>query len=811
MRTTVDYGIDLGTSNSAIAKQEGLNTQLIEGRDGSLVPSIVHVDADSVISVGNAALARRFSDPLNTSVEFKRLMGTDKTVTFPSSGRRMTPVELSAEVLKCLIRRAEDQDGSEINAAIVTIPAMFQLPQCEATREASKLAGLKYAPLLQEPIAAAIASMGNADLREGYWLIYDLGGGTFDASLVRARNGRLQVLDHDGDNHLGGKDFDRVLARHAAEIIRTDHGASWFRRTDTSLAKSFELLRMEAERVRIALSGAESEEFFIKQLVVNNQGEKVDVRFVLNRSDLEAFLRPIVTRTTTLCREVLKRNGLTADKLKRMVLVGGPTLTPYICEIIESELGIEARHYVDPTQAVAVGAAIYASTQRIPSDVRKTGEVSKSIEFDLSYEAMTNDSNPLVAGRLIGGSEPGAWHIQISSLSGDYVSDRLPLREDRTFIAKIPLAAESLNVFSIKAYRDNVEIRDAGERFTILHGTSIAKPVLSQSVGVVLAGNSVCWYLRKGVFLPARETISHATTLHLSRGHEGMAVQIPLIQGEAEKGDRNTIVGVLEIRATNITRDLPVGSEVQVTLTVDEHSITSAEAYIPLLNQKFQEVVKFGIETRESSEIRQGITDERERLRELERLADKLSDPMDDELDDRVRFIEDLLEDGGSDDLNQADQMLRGVTKLIDSLETKGKEGSLIEQFESTRQGILGFIQGKNNEQSSRLSALSDEFVNALERGDHVLADAKWRAAKDLQYEIWQETPEYWIAIFEHLSEAVLKTANSAQGLVAIDRGKAAINSKNYNKLVEVCIELSRLLPDDKQTELPASIQAHIR
>src|SRR6185295_8461316 len=237
--------------------------------------------------------------------------------------------------------------------------------QCEATREASKLAGLLHAPLLQEPIAAAIASSGSPDLREGYFLIYDLGGGTFDLSLVRSRAGRLQVLDHDGDNHLGGKDFDRLLARRAAELVRSEGRLGEFRRSIPAFAPAFELLKVEAERVRISLSQSETAEFHVDQLV-NVDDDRVSVRFVLTRDELEELIRPTILRTTALCRRMLERNGLSPAELKRLVLVGGPTLTPCLPSLLESELGIEARHFVDPSQAVAIGAAIYASTQRVP-------------------------------------------------------------------------------------------------------------------------------------------------------------------------------------------------------------------------------------------------------------------------------------------------------------------------------------------------------------------------------------------------------------------------------------------------------------
>src|SRR4051794_21523949 len=185
MRATIDFGIDLGTSNSAIALQEGTRPRLLPGADGEvLLPSVVHVGGDGTVRVGADAVARRAADPANTASEFKRQMGTGTTTTFPASGRSLSAVEMSAEILRNLARRAEPFEGGPLRAAVITVPAMFQLAQCEATRQAAALAGIEHAPLLQEPIAAALAHSGAGHTRDGHWLVYDLGGGTFDVSLV---------------------------------------------------------------------------------------------------------------------------------------------------------------------------------------------------------------------------------------------------------------------------------------------------------------------------------------------------------------------------------------------------------------------------------------------------------------------------------------------------------------------------------------------------------------------------------------------------------------------------------------------------
>ena len=182
-----------------------------------------------------------------------------------------------------------------------------------------------------------------------------------------------------------------------------------------------------------------------------------------------------------------------------------------------------------------------------------------------------------------------------------------------------------VNVFRIEASRQGFPLETLPSRFTILHGMSVAKPPLSQSVGVMLADNSVCWYLQKGTVLPARNTVTHATVAPLKRGESGDAIKVPVVQGESDRADRrDKIIGILCVSAEHIARDLPVGTEIQVTLSVDEFSRTEARGYVPLLDRWFDEIVKFEAEEKSADEIKNSLVEQQERLRLLEQKAAEL-------------------------------------------------------------------------------------------------------------------------------------------------------------------------------------------
>ena len=208
-RNTIDFGIDLGTTNSEIAVVDKGQVHVIRnGFRDEITPSAVRIDRKGSIIVGKLAFNQRVDDKENTHTQFKRLMGSQQILDFPNSGRHMKPEELSAEVLKSLRQDVLREIGEEMTASVITIPALFEIPQCDATRRAAESAGITCSPLLQEPIAAALAYGFQAESLDGFLLVYDLGGGTFDASLIRTVEGRLRVIDHAGDNFLGGKDFD---------------------------------------------------------------------------------------------------------------------------------------------------------------------------------------------------------------------------------------------------------------------------------------------------------------------------------------------------------------------------------------------------------------------------------------------------------------------------------------------------------------------------------------------------------------------------------------------------------------------------
>ncbi|MEO7730316.1 MAG: Hsp70 family protein, partial [Kofleriaceae bacterium] len=395
--TPLYVGIDLGTTNSAAAVFDGERVNVVRNAQGATVtPSVVRLDKQGRVTVGTRA--RRFleQDPSNTAAEFKRLMGTGKPIDFPAAGAARTPEQLSAEVLKALRQDITDQLNVSIERAVISVPALFELPQSAATSEAARLAGFARVELLQEPIASALAAGWRADGDgAGTWLVFDLGGGTFDASLLETRDGLLRVVGHDGDNFLGGRDFDWAITEHLASRL-----AIVPRRNNPEHAGPLRALRLAAEDAKIELSRGDKAQVTLAQPLTID-GREVEVDLELDRATVERLCRPLVDRALDVCVRLMTTHGLAAGQLARLVLVGGPTVMPMVRARVAARLeaGIAEGH--DPMTLVAQGAALYAATAGLDGRAASVA-VPVGRQVWLQYPAVSSDLTPHVVGKFIG-------------------------------------------------------------------------------------------------------------------------------------------------------------------------------------------------------------------------------------------------------------------------------------------------------------------------------------------------------------------------------------------------------------------------
>ena len=345
-------GIDLGTTNSEVAVIRDSRPHVIEVDGSRLLPSMVGLADDGALLVGQSAHNQYVLHPERTIRSIKRRMGEDVKVQM--GGRDYTPQEISALILRHLKKAAERELGEEISKAVITVPAYFSDAQRQATRDAGKLADLEVVRIINEPTAAALAYEADHTGQRTI-LVYDLGGGTFDVSVVRMEQDVTEVLGSHGNNHLGGDDFDARIVEHLVNHLKDVHGL------DPSLTPAT-MARIEraAEAAKITLSDAPYAQIE-EEYLLEHDGKPVHLSLELNRLEYEGMIDSFVDETLEAVHTALRGAGLTVSDLDEILLVGGATRTPLIQRRLESDLGLQPRTEVDPDLCVAAGSAIQAS------------------------------------------------------------------------------------------------------------------------------------------------------------------------------------------------------------------------------------------------------------------------------------------------------------------------------------------------------------------------------------------------------------------------------------------------------------------
>ncbi|MFC3285603.1 molecular chaperone DnaK [Litchfieldella rifensis] len=372
-------GIDLGTTNSCVAVLDGESAKVIENAEGGrTTPSIIAYTDDGEILVGQAAKRQAVTNPKNTLYAIKRLIGRRfqddvvqkdiKMVPYAITeadngdawvevkGKKLAPPQVSAEVLKKMKKTAEDYLGEEVTEAVITVPAYFNDSQRQATKDAGRIAGLEVKRIINEPTAAALAYGMDKSRGDKTLAVYDLGGGTFDISIIEVADvdgeTQFEVLSTNGDTFLGGEDFDMQLINYLVDQFKHDSGIDL---SGDNLA--MQRLKEAAEKAKIELSSAQQTDVNLPYITADNTGPK-HLNVKVTRAKLESLVEDLVQRSIGPCKTALQDAGLSASEIDDVILVGGQTRMPLVQKKVAEFFGKDARKDVNPDEAVAVGAAI---------------------------------------------------------------------------------------------------------------------------------------------------------------------------------------------------------------------------------------------------------------------------------------------------------------------------------------------------------------------------------------------------------------------------------------------------------------------
>ena len=821
-RTNIDYGIDLGTTNSAIARMDAGNSKIIksDGSQKDTTPSCVAVNRSGTVMVGDDAYKelerarnKKNQNP-NATVsdafsEFKRLMGTDQVQQSSQLGQDLTQEDLSAEVLKKLKSYVKDEDV--IPAVVITVPAKFTNPQNEATRNAAKKAGFDYCELLQEPIAASVAyGLSGKDI-EGKWLVFDFGGGTFDAALMEVEEGVITVKDTEGDNLLGGKNLDEaivneILYPHICSefpIEGKDSNAGY-----ASLLK--DALKRTAENVKIAFSNKDCTSFkaWHEELGEDDDGNEIILDLEIPFSSYEQAVGPWFDKAIAIASNLVRRNDMQSSDLQKVILVGGPTLS----HLFRAKIGkvfksAEIDTSIDPMTAVAVGAATFASTKKLPADFQQRDMAKAQLDIECP-DTSVEEEEPvaIVLNRdTTEGELPGKIFVEMANQDGRWQSQRSEMQNDAD-VVMVALNQGKQNVFSINL------TDEAGNRIqcepasvSILQGMKIGNAPMAYSLGIAIATadkNSVFKTipgLERNVTMPAKGKISLDTIKDINPADDD-SLTFEFLQGEAQDidGTRTEAFETLAkvtIEADEIPGFLPKGSEVELLVHVDESMSISGEAFL----SSFDETIEFETKTKKrilsSEEIRQRISKAKTKLA----IGDDLPDLAEGVLNELKSIETDLNQQDDEDQRERAKDSLKKIWSKIDQMEDDAKWPRAEEELESALRNLIKLETDYGGDDH----ALSNEFEkqSALikERKDTKLAVKLANEIRKAGYSHLQEQPGWWVYLIENAHQKFdeFEWKNSTQARIAVDNARNAIRENpDIENLQEHCGEIGRLMLD---------------
>jgi molecular chaperone DnaK len=825
MDNTINYGIDLGTTNSAIAKfVKGEVVIFSNPQDyGRLtLPSVVAFRKDKIL-VGNKAKEFLEKDPKNVVGVFKRKMGTTESFKIKSINESKSPIELSAQVLKEL--KTFVNTGDTLDAVVITIPASFDTIQSNATKEAGIQAGFKQVVLLQEPIAASLAYANmkkEKEMQEGQWLVYDLGGGTFDVALIKIKDGEMKVLDHEGDNFLGGADYDNMIVEKfvipkICEKFNFSNLEDDMKSASGKLNAKYYILLRRAEEAKIVLSSKTSAEIVVDGFE-DEEGNEVDMEIVITRSEFNELIRPNIDGTIEMIKKILTRNSLKPIDLQFTLMVGGSTYIPYVRSRVEEILQIPSNCEIDPTTAVAIGAAYYSATRKkeiIDNKEKKNYKVS----VKHSCPTMSKEKDVLFAAKVTGNFENLSY--KITRGDGGYNSGMKKLSE--IINEELPLVNDTFNFFEFTVYDENNNIIDTDlNSFSvnssfIINGQPIPEDICLEVDDFDNPGKTrLLLMFQKNSVLPLRKQITFPLIKGLIKDNEEDYVIINVLEGthlalpEANKG-----IGFLKITGKQVTRTVAKGSDIEITLSMTDSRDLTISAYLNMADQEFKQTFNPKERHTPIDFLKEQVEDLSDKLElEIQEATDKEDfetasalSKLKKEMETVSEETESLTSDDVTDKRYQLEDKKRKIAQQIDSA-TKDKRIQQVKaHYFETKEVCEKMLDENGNDHERKtfndIVAQESAFfatnspIKIQEKSDElhsIIGKIKWR------------TPDFLKGIFQFCKNNQSKMNSQDEAKSHIDAGNFALASENWDRLREINFELLDLLPKGTKDSITKTV-----
>lgn len=798
----IDFGIDLGTTNSGIGVYEDGKVTILKNPVGfqETLPSVISYRNERVL-VGDKAREQLLSNPDSVFASFKRKMGTDEKFYVDALNRETSPVELSSLVLKELFNFAINQD---IRAAVVTIPASFDTIQSNATKEAGYEAGLEEVVLLQEPIAACLAYANENDLdisTEQKWLVYDFGGGTFDAAIVKINERELKVLDHKGNNFLGGVDLDlKILSdliipkiEEATEL--TEIWAKINDRNNVSYRKFGKYLLYLAEQLKKELS-------LKKTAWLEIDFAELDIfkEFEISREELNMLVAPVYKESFELVEALIEENDMRFDELQRIIMVGGTTYIPYLRERLGTDTGLTIDTSIDPTTAVIKGAAFYAGNKPSSAGTKSSEtaqqDVLSTIDLDLSYENVTKDEEELIAFKT---GENFEGYYRLLRNDGGYDSGKVAFNNRANeFVSILP---KQVNTFTLAIFNRKGDTVFMKNDIMISHGFyNVNGQPLPNDICIELDSDKETYLeliFKKNDILPLKKTLYKTFSKSIAKDSDD-SIYINIVEGKiGTMPGANLNIGFIELTGKDLQDDLIRGTDIELSFNISESRDLTVQIYIPssgqeiveTFNPKYQGAVAgekiIGEIDRGLLEL-SGLIHEKEEQEDYMVLAKYVK--IKNELEELKNRIYKSKGDTISDSSYQINDKKRKLLYEIDKINLLGDLANEIDEYKEYRD----YLGDKKDQFTPAMKSEYDNVVKGersfLQSGDKYLIRRKTDVLKRLDSTLWFERDESYYSIYLQLraqDPSSFTDYNKVKRL--LNEGEKAYEKNETHKLKSIC------------------------
>lgn len=822
MENTINFGIDLGTTNSAIAKfVKGdiivFNNPLDFGR--ATLPSVVSYRKDKIV-VGTKAKEYQEKDPKSVVSVFKRKMGTTESYKIKAINESKTPIELSAQVLKEL--KTFVNTGESLDSVVITIPASFDLIQSNATKEAGYLAGFKQVVLLQEPIAASLAYANMKkinDLKDGQWLVYDLGGGTFDVALVKITNGEMKIIDHEGNNFLGGIDFDQMIIEKI--VIPKLNEEYTFENLEENLksangkynSKYYVLLR-RAEEAKIRLSAVSSAEIVVDGFEDEN-GNDVDIEISITRTEFNELVKAKLDETIDMIKKILTRNSLSSYDLQFILMVGGSTYIPYVRQRVEDILQISVNCEIDPTTAIAVGAAYYAATKQKEISKSEKQKKQTAITIKTAYNKTSKEKEELFSARIKGNIE-GLFY-KITRQDGGFDSGLKKLSE--RISEDLPLVENAFNFFTFTTYDEQNNLVETDvETIGINSGFGISGQPLPEDICLEVddydnpGETRLALVFQRNTVLPTKRTLAYPLNKTVLKGSEEEVICVNVLQGSYESlPESNKILGHILITGKNLTRDVSKGSDIEITISLSESQDLTVSAYLNMADQEFKDTFNpkeryTSVEYLREQVIGLGDKLEVEILQATENEDYETASILHNlrkEMESVATDTEFLTDDDVTDKRYQLEDKKRKIAQEIDNA-TKNKRIQKVKgDYLEIKEECLNLLNENGNDYERK--AYNDIVVQEkafFATNSPIKIQEKIDELHSIINTIRWRTPDFLIGIFNWLIKNQARMNDQVQAKSLFEAGRFSLQNQNWERLREINYGLLDLLPRGTRDEI---------